>query len=398
MLLKLQITYILKISMKTWQKLRQFLTTDFGVCLTIVIAWQCVLTLIGWIVTGGLPLAHMSNWDGGWYLTVARDWYHTSAPSAAFYPLFPLLVSVVHFAGFGLLSLNASGFIINTLALWLGLVALVKIAPYFVAKRYQYLPVLFILAAPAAFFMHLFYTEAVFFCISAWAYLLALQRRWWVASIMLALLTACRLPALLIIGLCILEYLRAHDWNMKRALNKNAYAFLLAPAGFIAYGAYLTVARGSFFAMFSAYHASDDWVYQVFNPNILLTIARALYQPLRALLGLRDFDHELVVNNIIPLLALALLATTSVYAVVKLKKKFLPLGIIGLLSIVMFTLNSNVVSAHRYILPSLVIYLVGAYIFEKHKKTHPYIIVGVCLSFLVQAFLYISFLQGKFAG
>lgn len=384
--------------MKTWQKLRQFLRTDFGVCLTIAIMWQCALTLIGWVVTGGLPLAHMSGWDGGWYTTVAHDWYHTSAPSAAFYPLFPVLVSVIRGASFDVFSLNASGLIINSLALWLGLVALVKIAPYFTDKRYRYLPALFILAAPATFFMHLFYTEAVFFCISAWAYLFALQRRWWAAGAMLALLTACRLPAILIVALCMLEYLRVHDWDIKRALNMHAFAFLLAPAGFIAYGAYLAHARGSFFAMFSAYHASNDWVYQVFNPNILSTIARALYQPLRALLGLRDFDHELVVNNIIPLLALALLAATSIYAVAKLKKQFLPLGVAGLLSIVMFTLNSNVVSAHRYILPCLVIYLVGAYVFEKYKKTHPYIIAGVCLSFLVQAFLYLSLLQGKFAG
>lgn len=384
--------------MNTWQKLRQFLATDFGVCLVIGIAWQCVLATIGWAVAGGTPLSHMSSWDGGWYTTVTHDWYHTNAPSAAFYPLFPVLVSIVHLASFGILSLNISGFIINSLALWLGLVALVKIAPYFVANRHQYLPVLFILAAPAAFFMHLFYTEAVFFCISAWAYLFSLQRRWWATSAMLALLTACRLPAILIVALCILEYLRAHDWNIKRSLNKDAYTFLLAPAGFIAYGICLAVNRGSFFAMFSAYHASNDWVYQVFNPNILLTIARALYQPLRALLGLRDFDHELVVNNIIPLLALALLAATSIYVVVKLKKQFLPLGVAGLLSIVMFTLNSNVVSAHRYILPCLVIYLVGVYVFEKYQKTHPYIIAGVCLSFLVQAFLYLSLLQGKFAG
>lgn len=384
--------------MKTWQKLRQFLATDFGVCLTIVIAWQCALTLIGWVVAGGPPLAHMTSWDGGWYLTVIRDWYHTSAPSAVFYPLFPVLVSAVHLASFGVLSLNASGFIINSLALWLGLVALVKIAPYFVVKRHQYLPVLFILAAPAAFFMHLFYTEAVFFCISAWAYLFALQRRWWAAGAMLALLTACRLPAILVIALCMLEYLRAHDWSIRRALNKNAYAFLLAPAGFIAYGAYLTAIRGDFFAMFSAYHGDTDWGYQVFNPNIFLTITRAAYQSLRAILGRRGFDNDLVVNNTIPLLALTLLTAAALYATIKLRRRFLPLGIAGLLSVAMFTLNSNVVSAHRYILPCLVIYLVGAYLYESHRKAHPYIIAGVCLSFLVQILLYISLLQGQFAG
>lgn len=384
--------------MKTWQKLRHFLATDYGICLSTAIIWQLALTIIGWLIAGSSPLDHMKSWDGGWYFTVTHDWYRTSAPSAAFYPLFPVLASTVHYMSFGVLSLVTSGLVINTMALWLGLVALVKITPYFTHTRYRYSPVLFILAAPAAFFMHLFYTEAIFLCLSAWAYLFSLQRRWWQAGTMLGLLTACRLPAILIVALCVFEYLRAHDWNIKQSLNKRAFAFLLAPAGFIAYGTYLAFARSNFFAMFSAYHASNDWVYQVFNPNIFFTIVRALYQPVRALLGLRDFDHEVIVNNIIPLLALALLAVTSIYAVAKLKKQFLPLGIAGLLSIGMFTLNSNVVSAHRYILPCLVVYLVAAYVFERYKKTHPYIIAGVCFSFAVQAFLYISLLQGKFAG
>lgn len=384
--------------MKVLHTLRVFIKTDYALCLGITIAWQLMLTIVGWLITGGTPLDHTNRWDSGWYLTVTHDWYRTSAPSAAFYPLFPLLASVVQFASFGILSLITSGLVINTVALWMGFVALIKIAPYFVGKRYAYLPILFILAAPAAFFIHLFYTEAVFFCISAWAYLFALQRRWWTAGLALALLTACRLPAILIIVLCCLEYLRSYDWDIKKSLNKSALAFLLAPLGFIAYGTYLLKTTGNFFAMFSAYHASNDWAYQVFNPNIFFTIARALYQPLRAILGLRGFDHEVIVNNLIPLFSLTILAVTSIYAIVKLKKQFIPLGISGLLSIVMFSLNSNLVSAHRYILPCLVIYLVGAYIFEKHQKTHPYIIAGVCLSFMIQAFLYLSLLQGLFAG
>lgn len=137
--------------MNTWRRLRQFLKTDLGLCLVVAVVWQLALTLIGWVVAGGTPLSHISSWDGGWYFTITHDWYQTNAPSAAFYPFFPLLVSAVHFVSFGVLSLDTSGLIINTIALWLGLVALTRIAPYFAAKQYRYMPVLFILAAPAAF-------------------------------------------------------------------------------------------------------------------------------------------------------------------------------------------------------------------------------------------------------
>lgn len=94
-------------------------------------------------------------------------------------------------------------------------------------------------------------------------------------GVILALLTAARLPSLLIIGLCALEYLRSYGWSIKKAFNKHLLWFLLAPLGFIAYALYLYILHGNALGMFSAYDATTDWAYQVFNPNIIETIARA---------------------------------------------------------------------------------------------------------------------------
>ena len=85
-------------------------------------------------------------------------------------------------------------------------------------------------------------------------------------------LTAARLPSILFVALCGLEYLRAYTWNIKQAINKKFLWFLLAPLGLIVYVLYLAVVRGDFFAMLHAYSTTNDWTYQVFNPNIFDTL------------------------------------------------------------------------------------------------------------------------------
>ncbi len=372
--------------------------SDYTVALLIVVGWQILLTFIGWWIAGGNILDHTVRWDSGWYLTVIRDHYLTNPASPAFYPLFPLCVWLITTLSFGFLNTIVAGYLLNTLCIWLIIVAITKIAPYYMKSSYRYLVVAFILLSPAAFFLHMFYSEAPFMAIGLWAYLFALRRQWWFMGIALGVLTAGRLPAILFIILCGLEYLRSHTWSLKKAFNLNILAFALAPLGFIAYALYLRITNGSFFAMFDAYHKTNDWAYQVFNPNIFETIARVSYQILRSVTGQRPFDHDIIVNHLIPLACLVLLASTSLYAIVRYRKKMLPLAIFGFLGVVMFSLNSNLISVHRYTLPCVVIYIVLAKIFSENKKIRPYIGVLVAILFSAQVYLYLSILGNKFSG
>jgi hypothetical protein len=365
------------------------------------VGWQIIMTLIGWFVSGGDSqslLDHMFRWDSGWYLTIIHNHYQTNDASAAFYPLFPLTVSTVSFLSFGFLSLVAAALLINTVSVWLIIIALIKIAEFFLPRKFHLLPVLFLFLSPAAFFMHMFYSEALFTAIALCAYLFALQRRWWLCGALLGILTAGRLPALLFVGLCGLEYLRSYGWNIKEAINKHILAFILAPLGFVAYGSYLAATTGSFFGMFEAYKKTTDWIYQVFNPNIFEPIARATYASLRGIVGLRPIDNDLIVNNIIPLACLSLLIAGAFYYLFVSKKRNIPLGAFGLAAVIMFTLNSNVVSVHRYTLPCIVIYLFLSSVFVDHPKIRPYIVCLAVLLMVMQTYLYIAILHGYFAG
>jgi hypothetical protein len=249
-----------------------FLKTDLGIAICLTLAWQIILTAIGYIVdtklhlpTTGLfadmpegILGHTLRWDSGWYMEIIRsDFYqHTSSQGAvfAFYPLYPLLVALATNVSFGLISLQAASLAITTIATIAALTALIKISSHLLADRQSSILValLFILS-PAAMFLHVFYSEAVFIAIGSWAYLFALKRRWAYMAILLAILSLARLPAILFIALCGLEFLRAYQWNIKKSVfNRSFLWFFITPLGFVVYSIWCYVVSGDQLAMFHA--------------------------------------------------------------------------------------------------------------------------------------------------
>ncbi|MFZ1301799.1 MAG: hypothetical protein WAQ27_04485 [Candidatus Microsaccharimonas sp.] len=381
---------------------KQFTKSDFGIALIITLIWKIILVTIGYSIDsthGGAAsiLDHTIRWDAGWYQIVIADHYQTNLASAAFYPLFPILVSAIHVISLGLFDIPLSGQIINTAAVWFALAALLKLGHILLPTEKKYWLVILLLSAPAAFFLHVFYGEAIFIALSFWAYLFALKRQWLIMALLLGLLTASRLPALLIIGLCGLEYLRSYHWKIKDAFNKNVLYFLFVPLGFIAYALYLFLAHHNALAMFSAYKATSDWSYQIFNPNVIETIGKSAYQIVRLANSTRPFDNDLIVNNLFPLASILLLGLTSLYLTFKQKGKYLPLGVTGLISIIMFTLNSNVVSVHRYVLPCLAIYVALALLIKGRFKI--LLLILCCgIGIAAQMYLYFLFINTIFAG
>lgn len=380
---------------------KALLKNDLRVAFAIALTWQLVMTIVGSALMPSTAfLQHTTLWDGGWYLSVINEQYRINPASAAFYPLFPLIVGVLAVLTFHIFSLPLIGLVVNTVALGFAIAALLTIAKHFnMTVRARYACVVFFLLSPAAIFLHQFYGEAVFAAVGFWAYAYALKRRWLYVGILLAILTASRLPALLFVGLCLLEYLRAYDWNFKKALNRKALYFLLAPIGFVIYGFYLLAVRGDFFAMFGAYNATDDWTYQSFNPNFFYPIARSCYEVILAIFGRLPLNSDLLVSHAIPLLSLALLLVTSLYLIFWHRGRGIPLGVFGLVSLVFFTLNNNLVSVHRYTLPCLGIYIALTLIYTKYRKLRPLIILTALVTASIQILLTLwLFTTDKFVG
>lgn len=381
--------------------------------MAIAIAWQVLFTLIGGLFDASLnnifqrgtapattPLSHTFGWDSGWYAWIINGAYNDPLnASSVFYPLFPLLVKTLQILTFGQIGMLTIGLFINTIALGVAIYSLKNIAKHLLPDRYQWwLPILFV-TSPAAIFIHLFYTEALFCALAFGAYALALKRRWLGMAVLLGLLTATRLPAVLIVGLCGLEFIRAHGWSLKHTLNKKLLFFLIAPLGYLLYGLYLFIVRGDFFAMSNGYKLTNDWTYQVFNPNVFETFQFGITRMTNVFTSGIPFDEGQSVNFFIPLVGLFILITTSLYALIFMRKSIgIPLGTFGLVATVFFTLNGNFVSVHRYLLPCIVIYIVLAHIATRRNYLNGVFYILCYLGILLQAYLLILFTNGYFAG
>lgn len=386
---------------------KSFLKSDAGISFVIALGWQFLLFGIGLFIehlfygktTGptGL-LLHTSYWDSGWYNDIINGAYEKVPASAAFYPLFPLTVYLLHSLFLGSLNGLTCGFIINIFSVWVAIYALVKIAHYYVGSKYKWWVISLFLASPAAFFLHQFYSEALFCALVFSAYYFALKQKWAVMAILLGISTAARLPALLFVGLCGLEFMRSYDWNVRKIWNKNLLWFLLAPIGFVLYGLYLLLIRGNFFAMFAAIDETKDWSYHVFNPNFLATFINAAHKSAHLLLHIDLLNKYNFVTWVLPTFALGILFIFSFYSLFTKQRKLLTLGLFGFASFIFFTLNSDVVSVHRYVLPCIVIYIASVSIFKNFRFFKTLLIIILCGSFALQLYLFMLFIQHFFAG
>lgn len=387
----------------------------------VAVCFQGVLTVFGAVVerafsplqslTGGRApaspslLQHMDRWDAGFFHWIPDGYYQLDPQSPAFYPLFPILARGVELAGFGLFGFLAAGLILNTIATWVVVVTLLRITQYFIGERgfvgeraTSWLAVAIMLTAPTAFFLHEFYSEATFMALGFTAYLLALRRRWMLMGLCLVPLTATRITAVLFVGLCFLEFWRAGGWRWRALLSPAVLWFPVSVLGFGCYALYLHLANGDALAMFHAYEAGPFWSFHVFDPNISATLAEQAGVVGRAVFGDAAFSNYTLADQVLPLTGLVLLLAASGYLAVVLRGDGVPLAVFGLMSFVMFTLNSNLVSVHRYLLPCLVLYIASAVLVSRHPRVKPAVFAVMYAGVLLQGALMALFTSNAWAG
>ncbi len=195
-----------------------------------------------------------ASWDGGWYLNAAQHgWPHTvpvagghvASSTLAFFPTFPVLIRAVHLvvpvswahAGDGAALLSevtmAVAFWVLTRDIWDGEVA----------DRATLLLCLF----PGAFIFALIYAEPLLITLAAICIYALRKGHWEIAGLAAALATATRPNGVALVACCAWEAYRAirarREW-------RSLIAPVLAPAGIVAWFAYLWATTGSAFAWF----------------------------------------------------------------------------------------------------------------------------------------------------
>ena len=185
-------------------------------------------------------LAPLARWDSVWYLRIADSGYGDSAPRAAFFPLYPLLVR-----GVGTLfggshgALLAAAFLVSLAAFLAALVLLHRLTELELGRRLAR-PVLLLLALfPAAVYFGAPYSESIFLLLAVGAFYAARTGRWAWAGACAGLASGTRSAGILLVLPLALIW-----WQSRpRRLADGAW-LLLAPAGIAAYAAWLGLVEG----------------------------------------------------------------------------------------------------------------------------------------------------------
>ena len=191
--------------------------------------------------------------DAIWYGSIASDGYQysgTRAPSnVAFFPGFPIINGAVsHVLS---LPVEVSGPIVSTL--------LTLVACYLLYRLVQHethdpdtahRSVVYLLAFPAAYYLAIGYSEALYVVCGLAAFLWARQGRWWLSGGMACLAGLTRLHGALLIIPLGYEYLRQRGL---RRIRLDAIGAFGGPIGVLAFMLFLNVQFGQPAGYFSPY-------------------------------------------------------------------------------------------------------------------------------------------------
>jgi hypothetical protein len=185
-------------------------------------------------------LAPLARWDSVWYLRIADSGYGDSAPRAAFFPLYPLLVrSVGELFGGSHGALLASAYLIS-LAAFLGALVLLHRLTELELGRALARPTLLLLAVfPAALYFGAPYSESLFLLLAVGAFYAARTDRWAWAGAWAGLASATRSA-----GLLLLLPLALIWWSARPRRPRDVAWLALAPLGLVAYVAWLGLVEG----------------------------------------------------------------------------------------------------------------------------------------------------------
>ena len=244
--------------------------------LAIVLAWRIVLVFIpifGEAVEGTreccpevlpTPIASWHDaafgtwhrWDALWYSSIAQDGYQyqgeREATNVGFFPLFPLLNgAILRVTG---LPVETSGAIVSTVVTLLACIMLYKLTigetdDPGTARR----AVLYLIAFPAAYYLAIGYSEALYLLCVLGVFYFARQGKWWWCGALAFLAGLARLHGALLIVPLAYEYFRQKQWKWRAILRPEIITVFAAPLGVLAFNFYLNAQFGQPVGYFSPY-------------------------------------------------------------------------------------------------------------------------------------------------
>lgn len=185
-------------------------------------------------------LAPLARWDSVWYLRIADSGYGDSAPRAAFFPLYPLLVrGLAAPLGASPAALLVAAYLVSLSAFLGALFLLYRLTELELGRRLARPTLLLLAVFPAAGYFGAPYAESLFLLLAVGAFYAARSGHWAWAGACAGLASATRSA-----GLLLLVPLAMLWWSSRPRRSRDAAWLLLAPLGIGAYAAWLGLVEG----------------------------------------------------------------------------------------------------------------------------------------------------------
>jgi Gpi18-like mannosyltransferase len=219
------------------------------------------------------------RFDALWFLRIASTGYSTSDGSAAFFPLFPMLVRAVSFALGG--RPFAAGMIVANVAFAAALCVLYLLTAEERSIETAKTTVLLMAVFPSALFFYAPYSEPVFLLLALVAFRAARRRSWFAAGVAGGLASLTRSVGIALAPALAIEAI--HQWRQDEHSPAAGLAASIAPAGGLGlYAAYWYARSGDALApvhqqanwqrefswpWMTLYHATRDMIDLAGSPN-----------------------------------------------------------------------------------------------------------------------------------
>ncbi len=209
-----------------------------------------------------LLIAPGARWDSVWYLEIAQYGYGY-LDRAAFFPLYPALVSLAGPDGFAVLF----GILVSCASAIGGMYLLHRLVELDYGSDTARAVILIVAWFPSSIVLSAVYSEGLFLLLSVGAIYAARTGRWAAAGLAGVMAAATRSSGVLLMVPLLIMYLygpRADrprhgitdGWRPRHRIAPDVLWILVIPVGVIAYLAYLSAATGEPMAAFSA---QEEW-------------------------------------------------------------------------------------------------------------------------------------------
>lgn len=303
-------------------------------------------------------LTKLAHFDGVHYLTISQEGYFGRGLIQAFFPLYPVLMS--------LLNILIDNYLLSGLLLSHAFAGFAFISFYYLVKlnfdsKTAWLSLLIFAFFSSSFFLRSLYSESLFLSLIFLSLISAKKEQYLLAGILGALASATR-----VVGIFIWPTLILLVWLQNRRFYLAYLAVSLSSLGLLAYMLYLQIVFGDplyFFHLQEQFGASRQ--------TDLILLPQVIYRYLKILWTVRPLDLKYFAyaqEFFLSILALLVLLKASLTSWKNKHRQYLAYLLFAWFAYLLPPLTGNFSSMPRYLLACFPIFIELAKYFQNHMK------------------------------